>query len=180
MNVISMVEFRGRQHARLEDSARKSFIERDFHQALRQVRRCLPFEPRCWQAHVLHGDILCALGREGEALVCYHRARRLSPARAEPYWSVSTVHFLACRWEQALRYLDLAQEKLQRGDGPLWEWVAEDRAVALNHLGRQKEALAALRWGLRRRPRGERLLELRSEMMSASRSPRPVRLRPVP
>ncbi|MGC4115469.1 MAG: hypothetical protein QM765_12870 [Myxococcales bacterium] len=179
MKVISMAEFRRRQHARFEDSARQSFIERDFRTALRDVRRSLPFEPRCWQAHVLHGDILCALGREGEALASYQRARRLAPLRSEPYWSISTVHFLSRRWEQALRYLDLAQARLQRGDGPLWEWIAEDRAVALNKLGRRSEALEALRWGLRHRPHGVRLLELRSEI-AAPQPPKPARLRPVP
>lgn len=176
MKVLSMVEYRRRQHARLEDSARQSFIERDFHRALREARRCLTFEPRCWQAHVLHGDALCALGREREALASYQRARRLAPRRSEPYWSISTVHFLAARWELALRYLGLAQQRLQRGDGPLWEWIAEDRAVSLSRLGRLDEALAAVRWGLRRRPHGARLLELRSEISGA----RPLRLRPVP
>ena len=178
MDVISLLHFRERLHTRLEDSARQAFIERDFRAALRDVLRCLPYQPRCWQAHVLHGDALCALGRAREALSAYHRARRLAPTRAEPFWSVSTVHFLASRWEQALRYLDLAQRRLRRGDGPLVEWVAEDRAVALFHLGRRTEALSALRWGLQRRPRGARLLELREEI-SASLHALPCLLRPV-
>lgn len=180
MNVVSLIEYRRRLHARLEDSSRQAFIERDFKRALLDGRRALHYEPRCWQAQILHGDVLCALGREGEALTSYHRARKLAPERAEPYWSISTVHCLAARWELALRYLGLAQARLRRGDGPLYEWIPEDLAVAFLKLGRRAEALAALRWGLRRRPKGQRLLDLRSEILAA-RAPLPgARLRPVP
>ncbi|MBI5546776.1 MAG: hypothetical protein HY901_23070 [Deltaproteobacteria bacterium] len=182
MNVISLERMRDRLHAKLEDRARMAFIERDFQRALRDSRQALRYGSRCFQAHALHGDVLCALGREDDALAAYHQARRLAPGRAEPYWSVSTVHSLAGRWEQALRYLDLAQARLKRGDGPLYEWVAEDRAIALAKIGRRQEALDALRWGLRRRPRGVRLRELRAELTARAppRSSGPASLKPVP
>ena len=169
MQVIPMAQGRARVHARLEDAARQAFIELDFARALREARQSLRHGPGCWQANVLHGDVLCALGREAEALMAYHRARRLAPHQAEPFWSISTVHSLAGRWEQALRYLDLAQERLARGDGPLFEWVAEDRACALFRLGRPEEALRAIRWGLRRKPGGRRLREIRAEIRAAGR-----------
>lgn len=176
MNVISLAEGRALLHARLEERARIAFIRRDFQRALRDARASARYGPLCFEVHVLLGDVLCALGREGDALAAYHRSRRLAPGKAEPWWSVSTVHLLAGRWEQALRYLDLAKERLRRGDGLLYEWIAEDRAIALAKLGREREALDAVRWGLKRRPKGARLRELRSEIAAAGR----LRLRPVP
>jgi len=178
MQVISLAQARRRLHERFEDAARLSFIERDFARALRDARKAVRHGPDCHQGHVLLGDVLCALGREGEALVCYHRALRLAPKEAEPCWSISTVHFLRGRFEHALRYLKLARDRLRRGDGPLYEWIAEDLAVALLRLGRHDEALAAVRWGLRRRPRDERLRELRTEIQAFGR-PAARRLRPV-
>lgn len=176
MEVISLEDGRIRLHARFEERARLAFIERDFRRAEAEARRALRYLDGCSQAQVLLGDVLCALGRESEALTRYHRARRLAPEKAEPCWSISTVHVLAGRWEQALRYLDLAQARLRRGDGPLYEWVPEDRATCLLRLGRKEEALAAVRWGLKRRPAGERLRELRTEIHASGR----LRLHPVP
>ena len=178
MTVIPLQFARLRHHVRLEDEARGAFIDRDFHQALRRAQSAQRLSPGCAHTRVLLGDILCGLGREAAALRSYHRARRLAPDSAEPYWSISTIHFLAGRFERALRYLELAQAELRRGDGPLYEWIAEDRALALARLGRHREALEAVRWGLRRRPRGTRLRELRAELTDAGRA-RP-RLRPVP
>ena len=157
MKVISLEQGRARLHTVLEEEARLAFIARDFPRALRAARRALRHRSGCWQAQVLHGDILCALGRPGEALSSYHRARRLAPEIAEPYWSISTVHVMRGHWACALRYLELAQRRLSRGDGLLFEWIPEDRALALLRLGRRREALAAVRWGLERKPDGERL-----------------------
>ncbi len=178
MTVIPFQLARLRLHVRLEDEARVAFIDRDFHRALVRAQSAQRFAPGCAHTHVLLGDILCALGSEAAALKSYHGARRLAPANSEPYWSISTIHFLAGRFERALRYLELAQAKLRRGDGPLYEWIAEDRALALARLGRHREALQAVRWGLRRRPRGARLRELLAEFTSAGHAR--SRLRPVP
>lgn len=177
LTVVSLHLARLRHHARQEDQARAAFIDRDFCSALVWANSSLRLDPTCPHARVLLGDILCALGREAGALRAYHRARRLAPEVAEPYWSISTVHCIAGRFEDALHYLELAQAKLRRGDGPLYEWIAEDRALALMQLGRTREALQAVRWGLRRRPSGVRLREMREELIAAGR-PR-SRLRPV-
>lgn len=178
LTVISLRLARLRHHARLEDAARAAFIDRDFGRALQWAHACLRLGPGCVHAQVLLGDVLCALGREADALRAYHRARRLAPGIAEPCWSISTVHSIAGRFEDALRYLELAQARLRRGDGPLYEWIAEDRALALWRLGRVHEALQAVRWGLRRRPAGARLREMRAELNAAGLA-RP-RLRPIP
>ena len=162
--VISLDRARTRLHDRLEEQARLAFIDRDLGVALETARAAVRLQPRCCQGQILLGDVLCTQGLECEALRTYHRARRLAPDKAEPYWSISTVHFLAGRWWDALHYLDLAQPRLRRGDGPLYQWIAEDRALALLRLGRIEEALESVRWGLKRRPREARLLELRAEL----------------
>jgi len=90
------------------------------------------------------------------------------------------VHSLAQRWRLALRYLDEAQARLSRGDGPLFEWIPEDRALALLALNRRREALTAVRWGLRRRPRAVRLRALRVELeMGRVLTLRPGKPRPM-
>ncbi len=171
--VISIELERERAHLRLEDQARVAYIERDFAAALQASELAIRFRPSCAPSHVLRGDILCALGREALALRSYHRARRLAPAKAEPLWSIAAVHGIAGRWAEALGYLDRAQRQLKRGDGLLYEWIAEDQAVALMQLGRLDEAERAVRWGLKRRPRGERLRELKRRLAAG-------RLRPAP
>jgi Flp pilus assembly protein TadD len=176
VHVISIDRARERFHLQFEDDARVAFIERDFDEALRKSELAIRFRPSCFQSHVLRGDVLCALGQETQALWCYHRARRLAPSKSEPLWSISTVHSLAGRWHDALRYLERAQAKLRRGDGPLYEWIAEDRAVALMALGRLTEARRAVAWGLKRRPKGERLRELKAQIEAAGR----YHLRPLP
>lgn len=169
MSVISLNSARRALHAKLEDRARLAFIDKDFEAALVAAQQAVRYEPRCFQGQLLLGDVLCTLGDEVSALKAYHRARRIAPGRAEPYWAISSVHSLARRWDDAIRYLDLAAERLRRGDGPLFQWVAEDRAVALYKLGRLEEALDAVRWGLRRRPHEARLLELREQLKRRGR-----------
>jgi hypothetical protein len=79
LNVISFDQARMRLHSRSEHGARLAFIERDFEAALTMARRATASWPRCSQSQLLLGDVLCALGHEPQALLCYHRARRLVP-----------------------------------------------------------------------------------------------------
>ncbi|HCF60928.1 MAG TPA: hypothetical protein DFS52_23375 [Myxococcales bacterium] len=167
--VISLKRARNRLHVKLEDRARLAFINKDYALALRAAQGAVRCRPDCSHGRILLGDVLCALGMEAAALKAYHQARRLAPERSEPYWAISSIHLLAGRWRDALRYLDLAKQRLKRGDGPLYEWIAEDRAVALLKLGRVEEALDSVRWGLKRRPKQARLLELRAELKTRGR-----------
>ncbi|MGI5861460.1 MAG: tetratricopeptide repeat protein [Myxococcales bacterium] len=141
-----------------------AFIDKDYALALRAAQGAVRCRPDCFHGQILLGDVLCTQGMEVAALKAYHQARRLAPDRSEPYWAISTIHLLAGRWRDSLRYLDLAKQRLKRGDGPLYEWIAEDRAISLLKLGRIEEALESVRWGLKRRPKQARLLELRAAL----------------
>lgn len=166
VNVVFLEEKRYQRHAELEDEARLAFIRQDLARALELAREAVRYGSGCYSAWILLGDVLSALDQGVPALKAYHQARRIRPDKAEAVWSISTVHFLSCRWRTALNYLDRARSLLRRGDGHLYEWVAEDRALALLELGRPKQALEAVQWGLRRRPRGNRLRQVRSEVLA--------------
>lgn len=179
VNVVVLGEKRSQRHVELEDEARLAFIRQDFSTALEQVRGALKYGSDCYRAQILHGDVLCALDQEVLALRAYHRARRLRPEKAEALWSISTVHFLSCRWRTALSYLDRAKLQLKRGDGHLYEWIAEDRALALLELGRPRQALEAVKWGLKRRPRGVRLRHIQAEVLAVLNGESREQVRPA-
>jgi tetratricopeptide (TPR) repeat protein len=174
VKVIDYRQARARMALGLVQRARGAFVEREFDAARQLARRAARLEPRLPAAQLVLGDALCAEGLDAQALGCYHRARRLAPEEAAGWWAVSTLHALAGRWRLARRYLEDAQRRLKRGDGLLFEYVAQDLTLVLCALGRFAEARAAVHWGLRRRPSSPSLRQLSRRLGRGTQSrPRP-------
>ncbi len=178
VKVIDYRQARARMALGLVRRARGAFVEREFDAACLLARRAARLEPGLPAAQLVLGDALCAGGFDAQALGCYHRARRLAPEEAAGWWSVSTVYALAGRWQLARRYLEHARRRLKRGDGLLFEYVAQDLALVLCALGRFDEARAAVRWGLRRRPACPCLRQLSRRLGRGTQSRPGARVRP--
>lgn len=131
--------------------------------------RIRPSEPEAW---ILKCQILSALDDDTAALAAVEMAIRREPKLAEAhYWRTAVLSDLE-RYDEALKSVERAFRYL----GPEDDWLTEDlfceKAMILDAIGRQDEALAVYEDGLRRCPESAilkaGLAPLRRERVRAS------------
>ena len=122
-------------HATLAASA--FFSHSDGEEALKELTRATELDPEYWQAYHLHAKILCALGRNDEAIAVQKQSTAINPfghpgAMAEIY--VCTRHFDAAIQDGQMRLKDY----------PMAPDILDDLAYAYHWKGMDKDAVEML------------------------------------
>ena len=105
--------------------------------ALREITRATELDPQSWEAYHLHAKILCALGRNDEAIAIQKQSTAINPfvhpgAMAEIY--LCTRHF-----EEAIR-----DGRMRLADFPVAADILDDLAYSYHWIGKDKEATEML------------------------------------
>lgn len=116
------------------------------------VNRALRIRPSDPEAWILKCQILSALDDDTAALAAVEMAIRRAPKLAEAhYWRTAVLSDLE-RYDEALKSVERAFRYL----GPEDDWLLEDlyceKAMILDAIGRQDEAMATYEAGLKRCP----------------------------
>jgi tetratricopeptide (TPR) repeat protein len=124
----------------------------DLWEANELVNRALALRPRDSDAWILKCQVLSALDDDTAALAAVEMALCESPRSAEAFYWRSAVLSDLERFAEALKSVERSFRYLGPGD----EWLLEDlyceKATILAALGRDSEAMATYRSGLRRCP----------------------------
>ena len=105
----------------------------------REFRRALELNPAFPTAHQWYGSTLNGMGRSAEALQHLERARELDPLSFIINANLADQFYYARQFERAIGYYD--QALALNPDGLGGAYVAQ-RAIALQLMGREQEALA--------------------------------------
>jgi len=105
--------------------------------ALKEITRATELDPQSWEAYHLHAKILCALGRNDEAIAIQKQSTAINPfvhpgAMAEIY--LCTRHF-----EEAIR-----DGRMRLADFPVAADILDDLAYSYHWMGKDKEATEML------------------------------------
>jgi tetratricopeptide (TPR) repeat protein len=124
----------------------------DLWEANELVNRALGIRPNDPEAWILKCQILSALDDDTAALAAVEMALRRAPRMAEAhYWRAAVLSDLE-RYTEAIKAVERAFRYLGHED----DWLVEDlyceKAMILDAIGRQDEALATFEAGLRRCP----------------------------
>jgi tetratricopeptide (TPR) repeat protein len=116
------------------------------------VNRALRIRPADPEAWILKCQIMSALDDDASALAAIEMAIRRAPRMSEAhYWRAAVLADLE-RLSDALRAIERAFRTMTPDDDWLLEDLYCEKAVILDAIGRQDEALATYEAGLRRCP----------------------------
>ncbi|MFQ5653070.1 MAG: tetratricopeptide repeat protein, partial [bacterium] len=109
----------------------------EFSGAEREYRRALELNPNYAEAHHLYGYLLSGLGRHAEAINQAQAALEAEPLSPVMNRGVGTMHFLARKYEEAVRFYRICLELNPRSVGALF-----DLTEIYFHLNRFDDSMA--------------------------------------
>lgn len=130
---------------------------RDVKEANDLVTRALGWRPKSCTAWTLKCQVHSTLGDDTAALAAIEMAVRSNPTSAEAlYWRAAVLSDLG-RHSDALKSIHRCFRYVQADDAWLLEDLYCEKAMILNAIGRDEEAVATYEAGLRKCPRSSLL-----------------------